>query len=180
MRTNVRSNLIARSLVVLIGLGQFQKSQAAQPAQPVNVQNIPWVIRGDNPAFQPYQADDADGVLSLNGHHKTARFDVPPGKRLVIELVTLYVILEGGQTVSDVELAVIKPGGTVRVRHRFTPSRIGPVAGSATGIAYSVCQPLRAYSEAGEGSVELRVERNGATGLYASRFSISGYLVDVP
>lgn len=140
---------------------------------PAQVQDV------NNPAFQPYQADDQSGVLSPNGYYKTASFAVPAGKRLVIELVTVHVIVEGSQNVSAVELLVRKPGGIVPVRHQLTPSRIGPAPGSATGIAYSVCQPLRAYSEGGT-SVELSVERNGMNGLFASRFSISGYLVDVP
>ena len=140
---------------------------------PAQVQDV------NNPAFQPYQADEAVGVLTPNGAYKIATFAVPAGKRLVIELVTAYVVLEGGQNVSDVELAVTKPGGLVTVRHHLTPSRIGPAAGTATGIAYSVCQPLRVYSEGGK-SVELKIERSGATGTFLSRFSISGYLVDAP
>ena len=141
---------------------------------PAQVQDV------NNPAFQPYQAEELGGVISPNGYYKTASFNVPAGKRLVIELVTFYVVLEGGQTVSDVQLAVMKPGGGAHIRHHLTPSRIGPVPGTATGIAYSVTQPLRAYSEAGANSVQLIVERNGTTGLYLTRFSISGYLVDVP
>jgi hypothetical protein len=191
-----KSGLITfRSLHRLVTWGAFSLLPAMFAAngpppvtvnQPVNVivtnpDTAPAQVQDvNNPAFQPYQAEDLVGVISPNGHYKTAKFDVPPGKRLVIELVTFYVVLEGGQTVSDVELAVTKPGGTVHVRHHLTPSRIGPVPGSATGIAYSVCQPLRAYSEAGANSVELRVERNGTTGLYLTRFSISGYLVDAP
>jgi hypothetical protein len=133
----------------------------------------------ENPALQPYQVEDDIGVISPNGNFKTASFDVPAGKRLVIELVTIWAALEAGQTFSDVRVNITKIGGS-RLTFRLTPTPVGTSAGCAGCGVFIVTQPLQLYCEAGTGALQVQTERTGSTGLYSTRFSVSGHLVDVP
>ena len=194
MKSNIKSSISAASLVIIMSLCGVQTLQAADPMGgpsvtvvnttarpvPVTVQNPVTnvsVRSADNPAFQPYQHDDS-GVLSQNGFTKTAFFDVPAGKRLVIELVTIVAFLDIGNNLATATITVTPPGG-VFVRHHLTRTPTGEVSGGpATG--FTVTQPLRLYCEAGTGAVRVDVERLNNTGLFSTQFGVSGYLVDLP
>ncbi len=151
---------------------------AANPVPITAPSSIP-VKAGDNPAFQPYQVEDDAGVISPNGYYKTASFDVPAGKRLVIEFVSILVYLDSGDNLQEAVVTVSKPGGGV-ITHSLTRTATGPSNGCLACGTFTVTQPLRLYCEAGAGALKVQTQRVNASGLYKTAFSVSGYLVDLP
>lgn len=187
MKSNMRSS-IAGSLVLFVILcgsqtlqgkqnnqGVIVENTAANPV-PVNVQNQVTTKGADNPAFQPFAKDVVD-VPAFPGPNDTVTFDVPAGKRLVIELVTIRGTLSSGNTLAIAIIKTLQPDGST-VTHGLT---IPPLGTSSTGLpTYSLTHPLRLYAEPGVGSVSIFVARNGDGPTFSVGASISGYLVDIP
>lgn len=151
---------------------------AANPV-PITAPSAIPVKASDNPAFQPYQVEDDAGVISPNGYYKTATFDVPAGKRLVIEFVSILVYLDSGDNLQEAVVNVSKPGGGV-ITHSLTRTATGASNGCVACGTFTVTQPLHLYCEAGIGALKVQTQRVNTTGLYKTAFSVSGYLVDLP
>lgn len=190
MKTLAKTNIVAVSLAIMC-LGGLHAAQpktdtvtvintTANPV-PVTVQNPETgtlsVKNADNPAFQPYQVQESVGVTSPNGYYKTASFDVPAGKRLVIELVTIKAAVDPGERITEARVEVTKAGGGV-LSHHLTPTALGVSPGG--GETFAVTQPLRLYCEAGTGALKIQTERTSTSGAYLTLFSVSGYLIDLP
>ncbi len=159
--------------------GVVVTNTAANPVPITAPSSIP-VKAADNPAFQPYQfQDETGGVISPNGYYKTVSFDVPAGKRLVIEFVSILVYLDSGDNLQEAVVTVSKPGGGV-ITHSLTRTVTGPSNGCAACGTFTVTQPLRLYCEAGVGALKVQTQRVNSSGLYKTAFSVSGYLVDLP
>jgi hypothetical protein len=141
----------------------------------VNVANIPSVKSADNPAFQPYIKSGSH--FNQAGISDSIAFDVPAGKRLVIELITVSLDLPAGQNQSSDQL-LLNEGLAQQVTHELTPTAIGDVGSGDVG--FSTTQSLRAYAEAGNGTVKIHVGRNTNAGTFSFSVSVSGYLVDIP
>ena len=186
MILNIKTGLKAG----VVALAVFCNSQTAQAgvvitntaANPIPItapSAIP-VKAGDNPAFQPYQfQDETGGVISPNGYYKTVSFDVPAGKRLVIEFVSIVVYLDSGDNLQEASIIVSKPGGGV-ITHSLTRTATGPANGCLACGTFTVTQPLHLYCEAGVAALKVQTQRVNTTGLYKTAFSVSGYLVDLP
>lgn len=153
---------------------------AANPL-PVNIQNPltnVTVKAADNPAFQPYHRYSQEVEVDIDSYEGTFAFDVPAGKRLVIELVTVYARLPSGQSVSKAKLE------TVHANNAVSPFFLTASfqANIGDGSTWAITQPLRAYADAGASTVKVTVQRNNLGGgvHWFLEGSISGYLVDLP
>ena len=187
MKSNMRSR-IAGSLVLIVILcgsrtlqgkqnsqGVIVENTAANPV-PVNVQHQVTTKDADNPAFQPFAKYVAD-VPAFPGPNDTVTFDVPAGKRLVIELVTINGTLSSGNTLAVVIIKTLQPDGSTVTHHLTIPPLGKDINGRPT---YCLTHPLRLYAEPGVGSVSIFVARDGDGSTFSVGASISGYLVDIP
>ncbi len=166
MRTSRHSIIVKAGLIIILTLCGFQVAPAKSGSE--------------NPALQPYQAEEDVGDISPNGYYKTASFDVPAGKRLVVELVTIKAIVDSGVIISEATISVPKLGAGPRLNFHLTPAAIGTGPGCASCVTFVVTQPLQLYCDAGTGALQIRTERTATSGLYSTRFSVSGHLVDLP
>ena len=139
----------------------------------VNVVNTPGVRDADNPARQPFQAE-----LFLTGISGSAGFlqvgQVPAGKRLVIENISVSGVTPTGQRVF---VGLITTLGDFIARH---PLLVHAQGTNETGEAeFVISQQVRLYADPGS-NLTFYVKRSSTTGqavfFYAT---ISGYLVDV-
>lgn len=193
-------NIFAKSIVCAATLGGFcliQQSPAATPkvvvkngtsnpvpvtvqdTVPVDVQNPvnTSATAADNPAFQPYEQGNSITIAS-NSNGGNVDFDVPAGKRLVIESVTVISFFPIGQHL--VEASFRTTLGSVLLFHTLVvhPQPDDAVLNNAVS---SASQLTRGYSDAGTGSVRVFIRRDSASGSGASaNVSVTGYLVDVP
>jgi hypothetical protein len=127
----------------------------------------------DNPVRQPFVAV----LQSANPSNRS--FQVPLGKRLVIEYVSGIGQMRSGQKILTVSLQteLVLNGQQIGVRHHFTPVLTGtktfPIAGNLD--AFVVSQQTRLYAEQGstvELSTDVTEEGFGFT------VTVSGYFVD--
>jgi hypothetical protein len=138
----------------------------------VNVANTPSVKRADNPALQPYAKGESQ-VPALG----TFAFDVPAGKRLVLELVTISGEVSPGNQIANLQVRTRQPDGGTVDHALANPSNVpGPSGNPIFANNYLV----RLYAEPGPGSVQVFIARNGAGATFNAQASISGYLVDIP
>lgn len=144
------------------------------PTTAVTIQNTPSVKAADNPAFQPYVQSGSH--FDQIGSSDSISFDVPAGKRLVIELVTVTLDLPTGQNQATNSL-LLNEGSPRQVIHEMTSTAEGDNGG---GSRFVTTQTLRAYAEAGTGTVKIHIGRNSSASTFGWSVSVSGYLVDLP
>jgi hypothetical protein len=142
-----------------------------------NAEPIPVTVSA-SAAFRPIAPTGFSAELSLpDGTFGDAIFyDVPAGKRLVIEYLSGQVSLPTGQKLGT--LTVFLTVGTNRVRHDFPLTHQLTHAGA--GKDFFVSSSLtRLYADPGS-TIQLSVVRNLNTGAADGVVSFSGHLVDVP
>jgi len=104
--------------------------------------------------------------------------DVPAGKRLVIEHVSVRAELPLGQT-ARASIVVSLEGR--RVSHYLVMVSQGTVIGSPTNrAAFITSQPIRLYADHGQGAWGVNVERDSSVEGAIAYASISGHFVDLP
>jgi hypothetical protein len=128
-------------------------------ADPVRVRNV-------NDAIQPFQA--TTGCNSPAVHCTATLFNVPAGKRAVIEYFSGVVSVGTGQVAS-----MALTFGTPPVSHLMPQT--SPELFSSFGTSWG--QQLRLYADSGPITA---FGGGSGTGAVSFAFSISGYLVDVP
>jgi hypothetical protein len=139
------------------------------PDDPVPVRDV------DLSRRELYQATYGGALAEGEANGCLASFEVPAGKRLMVEYVTLLADARTDQAVTF-SLAITNSDNTAYVHHAINAHRTEP--GS---LWYIASDPLKAYG--GPGSlVCLSVSRNASPtdGLVNASFTVSGYLVDVP
>jgi hypothetical protein len=149
---------------------------------PVTVQDEIATRSADNPAFQPYFRQDQSTSSDIG--NTTHHYDVPPGKRLVIEYIGARAITNETSKKVEISVSVLKPGGTYT---RFPLPRTDEgnnCLGSLCARFFIGSQSLRLYSVAGPESVLVKFEipffqGKGHPGVLNAESAISGYLVDV-
>ena len=183
MKTNLQSKIVVASLTVILNLCLFQTgwadsksvtvdNTAANPVPvnvqnqvPVNVQNTVNTNASDNPAFGPFES--VQDVIT-NGLTGLVGIDVPAGKRLVIEFVSVEGKVPTGQ---HVFAAYVN-------QHRLTLSAQGP--NCCGQDSFSASQQLRLYAGPGNDAVQISVTRDQDPGTAEFHFTVSGYLVNLP
>jgi len=112
---------------------------------------------------------------------KTFGFDVPSGKMLIIEMVSISVVVESGQKVkADVSFqgGPELPGNDFFVGHNYLT--LERVDGFGPGDLYTTTRSMTGYA-GGPDAVAVSITRDSNTGLGGrTEASIIGYLIDVP
>lgn len=144
----------------------------AQNALPVTVQNAVATTAADNPAFHAFARSSQHA--DVTGGNDNIDFDVPAGKILVIELMTLQINLPEGQEPSRVEVEV-KTNGSL-VEHKLSVA----LQRSTGASVYEATHPLRLYADPGTGSIQFAFSRSNNSDTFTWWASIAGYLVDAP
>lgn len=142
---------------------------------PVNVLNEVSTRAADHPALQRFDQTKTGIALDGNGTASTT-FDVPAGKRLVIESVTLEALVPHGEIVSTGYLTTKVDSDQV---FHFLAM---PTAGIEISpwVRFAATHTMRAYGDAGTGAVTFLISRTGTSGEMDAAINISGYLVDLP
>lgn len=143
-------------------------------AQPVPVKNL------DNPAKQPFQWHNS-GVVATGSDRADFTFQVPAGKRLVIEQLSGEAsVVSSSGTVPRFLIASFAGGA---VASGYAPATY---VGNDLGMAPAVYanQQLRMYADPGT-TVSVEVQRStdnvgGYSGHVNFTVSVTGYLVDIP
>jgi hypothetical protein len=162
--------MVASGLAVLtitgMLLGERKVAADAKVGQVEIVSPVPLPVAPASPAA-PFQRQifvniDAGTTGNLNS------FDVPAGKRLVIESVAGTVFLPAGQYVRI---------STIRTDFSLADFYLvgNPVAGQTDSVTV-FNHSLKLYADR---NVEFSVNRTGSTGSGLAVLSVSGYLVDI-
>lgn len=150
---------------------------SVQGEAPVTVQNQVATSNVNEPSRQPYDSAKTVVIPDLQ-NSVSADFDVPAGKRLVIESVTVSAYLPTGQKLVYAGFST-KTADSPTVGHSLNIVAHGNDAQDHD--VFNASQLTRGYSEAGTGSVRVTVQRD--SNLSNSNFvltSVTGYLVDLP
>lgn len=110
-------------------------------------------------------------TLDAGAKHARTSFDIPRGKRLILELATATVAASSAQGMSARVLT--QGSGEDILDHR-----LGLARGERPGTLQAV-QPLRAFADAGT-RVTVEVERARFGETSAAVATLFGYLIDVP
>jgi hypothetical protein len=140
----------------------------------VNPTTAPVLVRDVDRDQQPFQ-EQASVSLSGSSGDSTLVFNVPSGKRLIIESVTASVTLDPGVTPAD--LAVITQGEDGAIFHNILVLKQGQ--SFAGKDVYMGTHYLRAYAGPGT-DVTVVFGRSSGNGSASAVFTIVGYLVNVP
>lgn len=133
-----------------------------------------------NGAVHPFEVAQSFLNFGAGRRFRTFGFDVPAGKMLVIETVTVTAVVETGQKVR----ATLSVQGNGAGDEFFGVSQhvvtLEQVAGFGPGDYFEKTQSMRGYA-AGPSGVSIQIERNSDVGAGgAVGCSISGYLADLP
>jgi hypothetical protein len=101
-------------------------------------------------------------------------FQVPSGKRLVVEHVSARVALPNGQRIIESRIETLQAGGGAMARHYLTAHVEGSRPGA--GDYFSVSQDMRLYAV---GAVRFGFFRTSDSNVGLVNATVSGYLVDL-
>ena len=165
--------IVGLTTLVTPGLSKGQGGNGP-PTADVRVVNTPDVRDADNPARQGFQ-QEVGVKVEEGGNTGLTDFEVPAGKRLIIEYVSAEVHTPAGQS-CDVRVGTFN-NDTGR-SHFFAATQVAP---TNLGNDIMVSQMTRLYADPGTkvGVVVRRVATSQAGSLQGV-VSISGYLVNVP
>jgi hypothetical protein len=145
---------------------------AANPV-PVTVQNVIRTRGAD--ALQVYDQAQSKSANATD-YIDSISFDVPAGKRLVIETITLFSNLQPGQTLWSAQFRTTVNGSSV-FGHMLSVEAQG-INGNG-GPAFAATHSIRGYCDGGAGVLSIGFSRNANTGNWSVGASVTGYLVDI-
>jgi hypothetical protein len=131
-----------------------------------------------DPALSAFQKQISLDFV-VNGNAAGANLDVPSGKRLVIEFLTLEALTQGGPDSFFYNCYLKTYVNGEQVNHWFTPiARI-----DTFNEVYAYQRQVKIYADSSPGSsseVDLFANRTFTMQAVSIKLSISGYLVDLP
>jgi len=130
----------------------------------------------DNPARHAFQ-QEVDVTFNAGETFVNPTIDVPAGKRLVVEYVSITACLPAGQKLTNAEIRTGATGGNPFVAMIVTP---GSTACADLFDGFTASQMVRFYKDAGMGGLVVSVGRNVGTDFGSVDSTIVGYLVDLP
>jgi len=177
-------------LVISVMLFLFSGTAFAQSID-VNVVNtdkypVP-VYDVNNPAFQPFQIYRSFS-LGAGIYVNSFNFEVPEGKRLVIEYVSADVEIPSGQKFyAYIQTIINVPSGFNTANHNLVPHFTGSFYTPFLRVykdVFSIGHVVRLYADPISSpifhSVTFTLNRFSNSGVAEVRASISGYLIDMP
>jgi hypothetical protein len=163
--TKTIAKLIRGAAMAAVALMTFTIPGLAQYSAPVH--------DVDNGARQPVafniSLNGADGTPNIGG----PAYQVPAGKRLVIEQITGRLSVDSPQWI-EVRLGLTT--GSSVITHYL---RLDPPLLLNSGNNYYTTLPVRYYGDPGT-PVLVGLARSGITGIWAGTLTFSGYLVNLP
>jgi hypothetical protein len=164
--TKTIAKLIRGAAVAAVALMTFTLPGLAQYSTPMH--------DVDNGARQPVQFNinlfGAEGSFNING----SAYQVPAGKRLVIEQITARVAVDSPQWI-EVRLGLT--AGSTTLAHYL---RLDPPLALNGGNSYYTTLPVRYYADPGTSVVVGLARSGGTTGSWNGSLTFSGYLVNLP
>lgn len=181
---NNKSSKVFISGIALVSLLLFQSAFAgaqkvivnngASDPVPVKVLTGVATTAADNPAFQPYGKDQS-GAGPSDDYIASIPFDVPAGKRFVIQSVTFFSDMPSGQNLWAATLRTTINGNNV-----YQNLSVEAQGQDANGNArFTGTHDLHSYCDAGTGTVSIGFSRSANTGSWSIGASVVGYLVDL-
>ena len=163
--------LFAGSIILVPGLAPSAEALLLKPVK-VEVVNDPLNVYAVNDSLNELYSRTEIGSASPSEPSGTVAFDVPEGKRLVIETITFRVTVPAGQAV----FAGFNIGGALGA---LTTQAQGTFGGSDI---FQGTHPikLRVDGAAAPNEVSIFFGRNFATGDATIQATVSGYLVPLP
>jgi hypothetical protein len=176
----LRNNLIALAAIAVLGTIGFlmnaRKAAAQGPPDGVAIKIInplPVPVRNVRDAIEPFQASaSCQGSSGENGCGAFI-FNVPVGKRAVIQYFSGFASVDVGQML-DPQVSTIQGASA---QDHFVPVTAPAFVNGPTGIT-SWGQQVRLYADS-ETTIQAGASRSAMTGSFLIKFTISGYLVDV-
>ena len=154
-----------------VGIDSSANTVKVDSTNPLSVRDV------DNPARQPY-ANLRTIILDAGQAGSTIFFsDVPAGKRLVIEEISVRGYAPTGQVWQFATFSVEHNGNEIDFDVQVNPRGTNPY--DAGQDQFSGSQQVRLYSDPGS-QPSFIAQRNASTGSARLTMSISGYFVDVP
>jgi hypothetical protein len=162
--------------IVALYLALASGSALAARVTVVNTTDDPVPVQDVNNAMHPVQAKKDFTIIAGNQLKDVALFEVPSGKRLVIEYFSCWSQLVPG---SSALFSILTEVGSVTVRH-YLPLTLPAPSVPLVQSAVAAGQQVRLYANP-ETKVSVRADiLNDAPFDISNSCQISGYLVDVP
>ncbi len=157
---------------VLFSLNAFAAKPGSDPEGPQDVRDV------DNPAKQPFHFNNI--YQAVGSPHRQLLFQVPEGKRLVVEYISLNIVSYdpqmGMRAIIEVSSGVCPEAPDIR--HVLQKPEMVVVSGSI--LNYLVSQPIRIYAEPGQFFCMHMNRSGGEAGISRGiDVQVTGYLVDV-
>ena len=175
-RSRLAASLGLFFVVALLTTGSPTPGFGAPPENPkdVNVVNTPSIVDVNGPSqVAPYHElvnAGFDGGLVAIGELP----EVPAGKRLVVEHVSILGQVPGGSGQEMVATLQIMAGPLVFQQHPLILHRQGTTSGADH---HNASQPMRLLVDAGD-NVRFVLNRSAAVGNFGGVVAVSGYLVN--
>jgi hypothetical protein len=157
-------SLIAGLAVMLPSLAKSGESFARMEDPVTLVRDV------DNPTKQPFQTE-VKVTVAVGLTANTGSIEVPLGKLMVIEHVSIQGTAPAGQSIFPSITSHVVPDLTLR-KHIF------PAKNQVFGASnyFLVSESLRLYADGP--SIGVRIDRDSSTGSSSALFVVSGYFVD--
>jgi hypothetical protein len=167
-----------RQLIIPVFMTALPVMFAASGPPPLQVEGVVEVI--NDVLRQPYaeSGQDAASAGLFGTQAAQVKFDIPAGKRLIVESITVRVSLTTGQVPSVQVWAKSNSGGTATADIPLTPQ-----GESFNTTAYGAAIPLKLRVDGSSSTFDLTFTlfRSVTTGAAAIlRVAVFGYLVDIP
>jgi hypothetical protein len=174
---------VPAALAIVLLLGIQRTSKAGPPPNDVNVINTPSVNVVTSPSSAlwtkdaalgrtPFQAQ-TNGLFQPGSNSAFLAIEVPTGKRLVIENVSVLAALNNDTALRYVALVTLDQAGGSEAEHYLVMNAQGSVPG--IGDYFSANHALRAYAV---GVVQLRAFRTDSLGFGQINVTVTGSLID--
>ena len=165
------ANLIRGAALAAVALTTLTVPSMAQYSSPMH--------DVDNAARQPVQFNFAVVGSTSSANVSGNAYQVPAGKRLVIETITGKIIpaSNGGAGVQTVDASIFVTQGVTTIQHFLPFNPFNP-------SGYIMALPVRFYADPGT-SVAFFLSRSDPSGqppvgAWGGTLSVSGYLVNLP
>jgi hypothetical protein len=157
-------SLIAGWAMMLSGVGKSRESFARMEDPVTLVRDV------DGPTKQPFQTE-VKVTVAAGLTSNTGSIDVPVGKLMVIEHISVQGTAPAGQNVFASITNHVAPDLTLR-KHIF------PAKNQVFGTSnyFLVSESLRLYADAP--GIGVRIDRDASTSIASAAFVVSGYFVD--
>jgi hypothetical protein len=187
----IKKTFIGMGLVAAVGALTLLSGSPVLAAQDkdvivVNTQANPVPVAGsvevlNDALYQPYIQLNASFDIPEGDLLGEVLFDVPDGKRLILETVSVQAAVPEGQKVRVVLDAQVKPTSPNKYFLGFLPVQSpGPILGVEYYIANQPFKLRQDWFSGSNSEIIVRMSRDSSSGTATLFVTLYGYLVDSP